>query len=40
MKKRYADNGMTTPEAMQKRYCPDNENWAKMVRQLMQEVQA
>nr|DAE34593.1 MAG TPA: Mannosyl-glycoprotein endo-beta-N-acetylglucosaminidase [Caudoviricetes sp.] len=40
MLKRYADNGMTTPEAMQKRYCPDNENWAKMVRQLMQEVQA
>ena len=37
LKENYYDVGLTTPEAMQSKYCPDNSGWASKVRALMAE---
>lgn len=34
----YQEKGMDTPEKMSKVYCPNNESWAKQVRQIMEEI--
>lgn len=37
LKENYYDEGLTTPEAMQGKYCPDSSSWASKVRALMAE---
>lgn len=39
MLKKYAENGKTTPQEMAATYCPDNENWANLVSQMMGEIE-
>lgn len=35
---RYITNGYDTPKKMQRFYCPENENWAKMVEEIRSEL--
>lgn len=39
MLKKYAENGKNTPQTMASTYCPDNANWAKLVTQMMGEIE-
>lgn len=36
---KYAERGCNTPQKMASTYCPDNENWAVLVEQMMEEVE-
>ena len=38
IKKSYIDQGLTTPEKMELKYCPDGSAWAKNVNKIISEV--
>ena len=38
IKKSYIDKGLTTPEKMESKYCPDGSAWAKRVNSIMSEL--
>lgn len=39
LKRNYIDYGLTTPELIGPKYCPDSDTWATKVRALMSEVE-
>jgi hypothetical protein len=39
LKRNYIDYGLTTPELIAPKYCPNSDTWANQVRGLMAEVE-